>query len=114
MHEYSIVGALIDQVEREARLRNAEVHRVHVAIGELAGVEIDLLRTAYETFSERTVCDGVPLEIHPVAAEWRCPGCDVAIAHGARLRCPRCGGAARLVKGDEIVLERLEMEVPDV
>jgi hydrogenase nickel incorporation protein HypA/HybF len=114
MHEYSIVAALIDQVEREVQARNAEVHRVHVAIGELAGVEIELLRTAYETFSERTLCDGAALEIRPVAAEWRCPRCDVAIARGARLRCGRCGGPARLVRGDEIVLERIEMEVPDV
>ena len=114
MHEYSIVAALIDQVEREAKTRGAEVHRVHVAIGELAGVEIELLRTAYDTFTERTLCDGAPLEIRPVAAEWRCPRCDVAIARGGRLRCARCGGPARLTRGDEIVLERIEMEVPDV
>lgn len=114
MHEYSLVAALIDKVEHEAAERRARVRKVHVAIGELAGVELDLLRTAYETFSERTVCDGAELEIHAVPAEWRCPGCQTEIARGALLRCPGCGRPARLVKGDEIVLERLEMEVPDV
>jgi hydrogenase nickel incorporation protein HypA/HybF len=114
MHEYSIVAALIDRVEREAEARGAEVRRLHVAIGELSGVEVDLLRTAYLTFSERTCCDGAELEIHPVAAEWRCPRCDVALDKGALLRCRGCGRPARLVHGDEIVLERIEMEVPDV
>lgn len=114
MHEYSLVAALIDRVEQEAEARHARVHRVHVAIGELAGVEVDLLRTAYATFSERTICDGAELEIHPVPAEWRCPRCDTTIARGALLRCPGCGKPARLVRGDEIVLERIEMEAPDV
>jgi hydrogenase nickel incorporation protein HypA/HybF len=114
MHEYSIVAALIDRVGREAAARRGRVHRVHVAIGELAGVEVDLLRTAYQTFSARTACEGAELEIHPVAAAWRCSRCDTALARGARLRCPGCGRPARLAGGDEIVLRRIEMEVPDV
>jgi Zn finger protein HypA/HybF involved in hydrogenase expression len=28
------------------------------------------------------------------------------------LQCPRCGVPARLAQGDEIVLDRIEMEVP--
>jgi Zn finger protein HypA/HybF involved in hydrogenase expression len=33
---------------------------------------------------------------------------------GGPLRCPACGAPARLVSGDDILLERLDLEVPDV
>jgi hydrogenase nickel incorporation protein HypA/HybF len=116
MHEYSIVSALVDQVEvaRAGAPPAARVQRVHVAIGELAGVEIELLRTAFLTFRERTVCEAAALEIRAVAAEWRCLGCGRPIERGAILRCPDCGRPARLRCGDEIILERIELEVPDV
>ncbi len=41
MHEYSIVQALVERVDAEARARGATaVHRLSVSIGELSGVEI--------------------------------------------------------------------------
>lgn len=84
MHEYSIVSALVDRVEDVvAGHPGAIVRRVHVQIGEYAGVELALLRTAYETFRERTVCEAAELAIEPVS-------------------------------GDELMLARVEMEVPDV
>jgi len=115
VHEYSIVAALIDGVEREVSARGgSRVHGIQVAIGELAGVEIELLRTAFETFRERSVCDGASLTIVPVAAHWSCPGCGRELPPGAILRCPDCDRPARLDHGDEILLQRIEMEVPDV
>ena len=84
MHEYSIVSALVERVEQVAAGHpGALVRRVHVQIGELAGVELTLLRTAYDTFRERTVCETAELAIEPAA-------------------------------GDELILARVEMEVPDV
>jgi len=113
MHEYSIVASLVDRVAREANVHpGAVVRRLEVKIGELAGVEIELLRTAFETFTARTPCDGAELAIAPVAAEWRCDTCGRALPAGAVLRC--CDRPARLAAGDEIVLERIELEVPNV
>jgi len=112
VHEYSIVQALLGQVERHARDHGASaVHRLHVSIGELSGVEVELLETAYDTFRERSICAAAELEIHPVAAEWSCPGCAREIPRGTALRCSDCGLPARLTRGDEIVLDRIEMEV---
>lgn len=112
MHEYSIVGALIERIEQLARERRAHaVHGVLVSLGELSGVEAELLATAFETFRERTICETAKLTILPVVARWDCPGCQQTIARGAILECPRCRRPARLAAGDEIVLERIEMEV---
>jgi hydrogenase nickel incorporation protein HypA/HybF len=112
MHEYSIVEALIERVDEEARARRAvSVDRLSVRIGELAGIDPDLLSTAYSNLRAGTVCANASLEVHGVAACWECPSCGLPFARGAVLTCDACGVAARLNSGDEIVLERIEMEV---
>jgi hydrogenase nickel incorporation protein HypA/HybF len=115
MHEYSIVEALIDRVAREAQARGAKkVVALRVRLGELSGVDPALLATAFDTFRERSVCEGASLAIERAAASWACPRCAAPVERGAVLRCARCGVPARLVEGDELILERIEMEVPDV
>ena len=57
---------------------------------------------------------GPVLAIHQSHAVWACPRCQVPIERGAPLRCTGCAVPARLIEGDELVLERIEMEVPDV
>ena len=113
MHEYSIVEALITRVHAEAKAQGATaVHRLTVRIGELSGVDVGLLKTAYETFRDRTICSRAELEVETVPAAWACPTCGGAIVRGAALRCVQCGDPARLVEGDEMLLQRIEMEVP--
>ena len=51
------------------------------------------------------------LDIETVGACWRCRTCDRDLDRGAVLRCPVCGGPGRLQGGDEIILDRIEMEV---
>ena len=113
MHEYSIVSALLDRVEREARNQGASgVHGIRVRLGELAGVDRDLFRTAFETFRTNTLCARAELSVVPVEACWMCPTCRQPLKRGAILRCPSCGDPARLESGDEIVLDRIDLEVP--
>ncbi|HUJ26530.1 MAG TPA: hydrogenase maturation nickel metallochaperone HypA [Myxococcales bacterium] len=113
MHEYSVVQALIGRVEREAAARGAtQVHKLRVSLGELSGVEPALLATAYETFKARTICADAVLDLRKVEAAWACKRCEMAISRGAPLRCTICGEPARLLHGDELVLESIDMEVP--
>jgi hydrogenase nickel incorporation protein HypA/HybF len=113
MHEYSIVQALIERVGEAARSRGASaVHRVSVRVGELSGLDVTLFTTAYATFRERTICADAVLEVEVVPVRWQCPQCAADIAPGQALRCARCGTAARLAHGDEIMLDRIELEVP--
>ncbi len=115
MHEYSIVDALLERVEAEAAARRARaVTRLCVSVGDLAGVDVELLRTAYETFRERGVCRGAPLQIARVAGRWECPRCGGAPVPGQALRCRDCDLPMRLAEGDEIVLDRIELEVDHV
>jgi hydrogenase nickel incorporation protein HypA/HybF len=115
MHEYSIVGALVARATTEAKARGATaVTALEVRIGELAGVEPELLATAWTTFRERTICADAPLRIVTVPARWVCSHCGTEIRRGGPLRCFTCARPARLAAGDEIHLDRIELEVPDV
>jgi Zn finger protein HypA/HybF involved in hydrogenase expression len=84
---------------------------LELRVGEHSGVEIPLLEKAWTLVRERTPCEGVDLSVRPVAAAWCCRDCGSGIARGAVLTCPECGGAARMVSGDELILDRIEMEV---
>jgi hydrogenase nickel incorporation protein HypA/HybF len=115
MHEYSIVQSLVDSVDAAVKQTpDAIVLRVRVEIGDLSGVDVDLLQTAFETFRDGTCCANADLFIERVSTQWVCPSCDRPIAFGAVLQCPYCNEPARLTTGDEILLRQIELEVPDV
>jgi hydrogenase nickel incorporation protein HypA/HybF len=111
MHEYSIVQSLVDSVAAAVGERDASVCRIDVAIGELAGVDCALLTTAFEVFREGTLCEHATLTIDRIPARWECSRCSGEVARGGFLRCALCDTPARLAAGDEIVLQRIELEV---
>jgi hydrogenase nickel incorporation protein HypA/HybF len=111
MHEYSIVQSLVDSVERAIGGRMASVHGIEVRIGEISGVDPELLSTAYEVFRAGTICERAAMVIERIPARWECPRCGGAIGAGRALRCGECDEPARLAAGDEIVLQRIELEV---
>lgn len=112
MHEFSLVQALLTRVEAEVRSHGASaVHGLNVRVGALSGVEQTLLAFAYEVCRRGTVCENAPLEITAVAARWACRRCSREVAQGDVLECRACGSPARLVEGDEIILDRVELEI---
>jgi hydrogenase nickel incorporation protein HypA/HybF len=114
MHEYSLVEALMRRVEEEARRRSAlAVHGVSVRIGELAGVDPELFRVAYDTFRQGTLCEHAPLALRQVPATWSCPRCHRPVPRGGPLACAGCKEPARLDDGgDALTLDGIDLEVP--
>jgi hydrogenase nickel incorporation protein HypA/HybF len=111
MHEYSLVQALLARVEATADAHGATtVHRIRLRIGELSGVESELFGYAFEMARRGTKSAAAELEVVPVKARWVCPQCDQPIEAGAVLRCQECQVPARLVEGDELLLEQIEMD----
>jgi hydrogenase nickel incorporation protein HypA/HybF len=113
MHEYSIIQSLVQSVAA-AVPRDGYVHRIEVKIGELSGVDCELLWTAFEIFREGTICERATMTIDRVAARWDCSNCGLPLLRGAVLRCAMCGEPGYLAAGDEIILQRIEVEVSDV
>jgi hydrogenase nickel incorporation protein HypA/HybF len=113
MHEYSIAQALYDGVMTHATARGAtSIQQVHVRIGELSGVDVGLLDTAWRTFRVRTPCADADMTVQVVAARWGCRACGTSARQDGALRCANCQGPLTLAEGDEILLDRIVMEVP--
>ncbi|GHS88338.1 putative hydrogenase nickel incorporation protein HypA [Campylobacterota bacterium] len=113
MHEYSVVEALLDQCESEARKIGAEkIVKIVVKIGRLSGVVPELFESAYSVFSEDSKARGAALEIRRQNVVAECGGC----GHTEELDeldfvCQKCGGKEmRVLDGDSIILMSLEME----
>jgi hydrogenase nickel incorporation protein HypA/HybF len=112
MHEYSLVRAMADRVEQEARARSAtSISRIAVRIGSMSGVEPALFASAFSLCREGILVDA-ELDIRRSEAAWACPRCAASIPAGGVLRCAACDAPAKMVAGDEILLEQIEMEVP--
>jgi len=64
MHEYSLVQAMFERIDAvAANERASAVRRVRVTIGDTAGVDPDLFRTAYGVFRIGTLCADAPLDV---------------------------------------------------
>lgn len=111
MHEYGIAASLRRMVEAEARAVGARrVVHVEVRVGDAAGVERDLLATAWEQVRAGGVTDAAELRIVAVPARWVCGLCRTPVGNDGPLRCEACGIGAVLEGGDDLFLDRIEVE----
>ena len=112
MHEYSIVQALLNQCEDNAKKHDAtEIKKVVLKIGVLSGVEPHLLQTAFDTFKEGTLCDRATLEMNIQKVVIYCKECkNESQIDDFGLACPECGGLnVSVVDGEDMYLMSLEM-----
>jgi len=114
MHELSLAQAIIDQVGEHARAQGfRRVKRVTLRVGEWSAVLHDSLIFGFELLSQAAgePMAGAELEIRSVPAEGACSACGRRFRVGeSGLICPDCGGAAKLVAGDELDIESYEGE----
>lgn len=113
MHELSVCLSILDQVRSIAAERSASrVQRIELRIGPLSGVEADLLRSAWPMASAGTIAMDAELEIDEADIVVRCGTCHAetpAIAN--RLVCGECGDfRTTVISGDEMILQRVELE----
>ena len=113
MHEFSIVSSLLDMCEANAAQHNAKkITKVEVKVGKLSGVEPHLLQTAFDTFKEKTICDGAEFVMHLQDILIHCRGCnEESTLEKNHFVCPRCeSNDVSVLDGEEMYLMRLEME----
>jgi hydrogenase nickel incorporation protein HypA/HybF len=113
MHEYSLVLSLIERVEQELKNHGSTVaHRITVSVGELSGVEPELMASAFEIAREESMLRTTELIISSVKARWQCTHCARDIDGTSSLTCEACNTPAKLTEGGEILFESVELEVP--
>lgn len=114
MHELSIAMEVLDIVEREAARHGAgSVSRIHLRIGDLAGVQADALSFSFDAVkSEKPLTGNAELFIERVPVRVRCTPCGSDFEGGDLLvTCPMCGGfETRLLQGQELDIAGIEIE----
>lgn len=95
MHEVSLMKNLLSIVDRTAFGEGAgPVRVVHLKIGEMAGVNADALRFAFEVMAKDSVAADAVLEIERVPLSIRCTACGVEFRPGGFVFiCTACGSS---------------------
>jgi hydrogenase nickel incorporation protein HypA/HybF len=112
MHEYSIAYDIFATARRAAIEHHANlVKRVYVDLGEMAMVNPEQVTFLFELIAaEDPLFAGVTLECQTVRPDTRCvcgyEGSEVYV-------CPSCGALPELVRGREIVVSNIEIEVDE-
>jgi len=113
MHEYSIVQSLLDSCDENAAKNQAtKVTKVVIKIGVMSGVEVELLRTAFDTFKEKTICEKAEFIINVQPVVIKCNECqEESIIEGNEYHCPKCKSAnLNVIDGEDMYLMQLELE----
>ena len=113
MHEYSIVDSLLKLATEHATKHNAtKVTKLEIKIGVLSGVEPELLKTAFETFKEGTICEDAEFIMHiqPVIIE--CSDCKKKSELSKdEYLCPSCKSSnIKIIDGEDMYLMSMELE----
>ena len=113
MHELSIAENIIEISEAQARAQNARrIRTVKVRLGQFTTIVGEALQFSFEIARRGTLAAEAVLEIENVPMVVRCNECGDA---GENLRelcliCARCGGPLRIVSGEEMQVEYIEMD----
>ncbi|EQB40455.1 hydrogenase nickel incorporation protein HypA [Sulfurimonas hongkongensis] len=113
MHEYSIVQSLLDSCEENAIKNNAKkVIKVVIKIGVMSGVEPELLRSAFEIFKEKTLCEEAEFVINIQQIIVKCNNClKESVLVGIEYFCPTCNSVdLDILDGEDMYLMQLELE----
>jgi hydrogenase nickel incorporation protein HypA/HybF len=112
MHEYSIAYDIYATARRTAIEHHADrIRRICVEVGTMAMVNPEQVTFLFTVISEEDpLFDGATLECTEVAPVTRC-GC--GYEGNACYVCPKCGALPELVKGREILVSNIVIEVED-
>jgi hydrogenase nickel incorporation protein HypA/HybF len=112
MHENSIVQSLLDQCEQNAKANDSnKVIKVVVKIGVMSGVEPDLLKTAFDTFKEGTMCEHCEYIQNIQKIKIQCFDCNTTSElEKSEYSCPNCQSIELdVIDGEDLMLMQLEL-----
>ncbi|MDH7594133.1 MAG: hydrogenase maturation nickel metallochaperone HypA [Methanomicrobiales archaeon] len=112
MHEYSIAYDIY-LASKKAAMENkaSRINKIHVDMGEMVIANPEQVRFLFDVIvEEEELFDGAELVFTSIDPLARC-GCGY---QGHEIfSCPRCGGVPEVLKGREIIVTRMEIEVAE-
>ncbi len=112
MHEYSIVQSLLDACEEHAKENEAtKVTKIVVKIGVMSGVEPELLKRAFDTFKEKTICEEAEFIMNIQSVVVKCNSCQKeSTLKKLEYCCPSCESVnLKIIDGEDMYLMQLEL-----
>jgi hydrogenase nickel incorporation protein HypA/HybF len=116
MHELSIVAALFETINEQARENRAgRVTGVTLRIGRLSGVVPELLESAFDMYKKGTIAETAKLTVDVVPLRVRCRACgEERGVESYVFVCAACASPdLEILEGTEMILERIELETDD-
>jgi hydrogenase nickel incorporation protein HypA/HybF len=116
MHEFSLAKTLIGQVDRlRQEHAGARVISVCVEVGELSGVELELLQSAFGVLTAESPLRGTNLELQAVPLVAHCDACGHEFqVRRFTFRCSKCDDTRlTLLRGEHLVLREVTLEGMD-
>lgn len=113
MHELSLCMELIRVIEAQThRQPFRRVRTVRLAVGALAGIEIEALRFGFTVAAQGTLAEDAALEIDEPPGQAVCLDCGAVLEVRDREEpCPQCGSYFLRVRGGtELRVVELEVE----
>ncbi len=107
MHELSIATAVVDACAERAA--GSRVLRVRLEIGRLSAVMPDAVRFCFDLCAKDTELEGAALEILDIPGRAICRVCDAAVDLESPMGRCSCGGALRIVAGEELRVKDMEI-----
>jgi len=109
--EHEIAESILKDVL--AKAQNAgRISGVHIMVGEISEIRRDLFRSDWKELTRDTLAEGAQIHFHIVPADVQCMACFQKYhPEGGEIHCPHCGSfGAKILSGEEIFLESIEME----
>lgn len=108
MHELAITESIVQSVTK--RLPDAQVARVHLAIGKLSGVSVPSVRFCFGPVTEGTTLAGAQLLVEEPGGRMRCRLCSAEFASDDLLAVCGCGSVSvDVIAGQELLIRGVEV-----
>jgi hydrogenase nickel incorporation protein HypA/HybF len=112
MHELSLCQSLLRVVDQQAAQHQAaRVHKVWLEIGELVGVEAELIQFCFPIAAKNSKASNAELKIISLPGRAWCETCQTEVNLSSRIDpCPCCQGYHyKITQGQEIRIKKIEI-----
>lgn len=115
MHETVVAESILRTILDYARQNEARPVKAVISCGQFNALNDEVMRFAFETAAQGTICEGMDLKIRHILLKARCKGCQNVFEFDVyHPKCPACGSAEFDFRPDApLLLEEIDFEEQD-